>query len=244
MGLQCCQWTSPPFRNRKAVKTEAFLQLCPHTMLLAMMTSILSYSLIRIWWESTWKNASAKARCPHSHMTSTGQSLFTSRKYMQQIKLCCECLMPETWDDMVICDQCEEWHHLKCVGLQEAPSKEVQWLCRVCVNCLYLCVIILICPSLVILIYNNSLLVRLVCLYINWGSKYFTGSPNISTSSWNISSGVQTFWNICSEELFSGGQKFSWRPISDLWDVPFFDLASMLGSSCGQTVFRWKWDMT
>ena len=47
---------------------------------------------------------------------------FVHKQKRKEIKLFCECLMAETWDDMVMCDQCEEWHHLKCVGLQEAPS--------------------------------------------------------------------------------------------------------------------------
>ena len=61
------------------------------------------------------------------------RSKFVNKQKRQQLKLFCECLMPETWDEMVMCDQCEEWHHLKCVGLQEARSKEVQWLCKECV---------------------------------------------------------------------------------------------------------------
>ena len=52
----------------------------------------------------------------------------------KQIELFCTCLMPETFDDMVACDQCEQWYHLKCVGLSVAPQDSVAWLCSKCCN--------------------------------------------------------------------------------------------------------------
>ena len=95
-----------------------------------------------------------------------------------------------------------------------------------CVNCLYLCVIILICPSLVILlfIYNNSLLVPLEYAYT------LTGGPNISQA-------VQIFQRP-PEILVPGGSSILKYLFGGtiFGRCPIFDLASMLGSSCGQTV--------
>ena len=39
-----------------------------------------------------------------------------------EIELFCTCQMPETYDDMVECDTCGDWYHLKCVSLQHAIS--------------------------------------------------------------------------------------------------------------------------
>ena len=48
--------------------------------------------------------------------------------YME-IELFCTCQMPETYDDMVRCDTCGDWYHLKCVGLQVFPAEGEQWKC-------------------------------------------------------------------------------------------------------------------
>jgi len=37
----------------------------------------------------------------------------------REIELFCSCQMPETYDDMIQCDTCEDWYHLKCVGLKK-----------------------------------------------------------------------------------------------------------------------------
>jgi len=42
---------------------------------------------------------------------------------MQEIELYRTCLMPETYGDMVQCDACEKWYHLRCVGLLEPPQE-------------------------------------------------------------------------------------------------------------------------
>ena len=39
----------------------------------------------------------------------------------KEIELHCTCQMPETYDDMIECDTCEDWYHLKCVGLKKFP---------------------------------------------------------------------------------------------------------------------------
>ena len=48
------------------------------------------------------------------------------------IKLYCTCLMPETYDDMIACDVCERWFHLKCVGMPQSPPEEESWICKNC----------------------------------------------------------------------------------------------------------------
>ena len=49
-----------------------------------------------------------------------------------EIELFCTCQMPETYDDMVECDTCGDWYHLKCVGLQQFPAESEQWNCNKC----------------------------------------------------------------------------------------------------------------
>ena len=41
----------------------------------------------------------------------------------RQIELFCECRMPETYDNMIQCDQCCTWFHIKCMNLHAMYSK-------------------------------------------------------------------------------------------------------------------------
>ena len=50
----------------------------------------------------------------------------------REIELFCSCQMPETYDDMIECDTCEDWYHLKCVALAKFPRKNEQWSCKQC----------------------------------------------------------------------------------------------------------------
>ena len=50
----------------------------------------------------------------------------------RQIDLFCTCLMPDTYGDMVACDECERWYHIKCVKLQQCPKEEEKWTCKDC----------------------------------------------------------------------------------------------------------------
>ena len=47
------------------------------------------------------------------------------------IELFCRCLMPETWDDMIECDLCDKWLHMKCENLDTLPFEQ-EWLCKDC----------------------------------------------------------------------------------------------------------------
>ena len=48
------------------------------------------------------------------------------------IEVYCSCRMPETYDDMVECDTCGDWYHLKCVGLKSIPEEDEEWNCIKC----------------------------------------------------------------------------------------------------------------
>ena len=50
----------------------------------------------------------------------------------KNIRLYCNCLMPETWSDMILCDSCDQWFHMQCVGLKAPPALEEQWICNDC----------------------------------------------------------------------------------------------------------------
>ena len=45
------------------------------------------------------------------------------------------CQMPEIYDDMVECEMCGDWYHLKCVSLEQFPAEamELQKMCQVIV---------------------------------------------------------------------------------------------------------------
>ena len=47
----------------------------------------------------------------------------------RQIELFCECRMPETYDNMIQCDQCCTWFHIKSMSLQCIPN---EWYCTNC----------------------------------------------------------------------------------------------------------------
>ena len=49
----------------------------------------------------------------------------------QEIRLYCECDMPEAFDDMVACDGCQQWFHVGCVGFK-SQAKLSTWFCRHC----------------------------------------------------------------------------------------------------------------
>jgi hypothetical protein len=49
-----------------------------------------------------------------------------------EIELFCHCFMPESWDDMIECDLCGKWFHVKCENLSEFPDEEDEWLCSAC----------------------------------------------------------------------------------------------------------------
>ena len=38
-----------------------------------------------------------------------------------------------TYDDMVECEECGEWCHLKCMGLTKAPTEDELLFCNICV---------------------------------------------------------------------------------------------------------------
>ena len=63
-----------------------------------------------------------------------------------EIELFCSCLMPESYDDMVEWDDCGEWYHLKCVGLQKLPSISEQWKCSNCMLKLsvFYCILVIV----------------------------------------------------------------------------------------------------
>ena len=52
---------------------------------------------------------------------------------LQVIQTFCTCNMPEAYDDMIRCDLCDDWFHVKCVNLSSTPAEDEEWLCLSCV---------------------------------------------------------------------------------------------------------------
>jgi hypothetical protein len=51
---------------------------------------------------------------------------------IMNIDVFCSCQMPDTYGDMVQCGLCEQWFHIKCVGLHSLPSSAEEWNCSLC----------------------------------------------------------------------------------------------------------------
>ena len=43
------------------------------------------------------------------------------------------CLMPDTYREMVQCDICHKWFHIKCVGILTLPNTDDKLCCSSCV---------------------------------------------------------------------------------------------------------------
>ena len=48
----------------------------------------------------------------------------------EKIRLYCNCFMPDTWDNMIMCDSCDGWFHFKCIN--QLPSKKEELFCSDC----------------------------------------------------------------------------------------------------------------
>ena len=46
---------------------------------------------------------------------------------IEKIDVYCTCLMPDTYGDMVQCENCHKWFHIKCVGLLTLPNCDDKW---------------------------------------------------------------------------------------------------------------------
>ena len=55
---------------------------------------------------------------PHNKVDIPKQQPLDSYFPFYQLKLFRSCLMPDTYDNMVACDNYEKWYHLKCVGIE------------------------------------------------------------------------------------------------------------------------------
>ncbi|KAL5494151.1 hypothetical protein EMCRGX_G015429 [Ephydatia muelleri] len=51
---------------------------------------------------------------------------------IMNIDVFCSCQMPDTYGDMMQCGLCEQWFHIKCVGLHSLPSIAEEWNCSLC----------------------------------------------------------------------------------------------------------------
>ena len=40
--------------------------------------------------------------------------------------------LPETYDDMIQCENCEQWYYMNCVGLSAPPKDSENWYCSLC----------------------------------------------------------------------------------------------------------------
>ena len=69
---------------------------------------------------------------PHKKVTSIPTENAPFFPYVT-LELFCTCHMPETYNDMVECEERGEWFHLKCMGLTKAPAEDELWFCNKCV---------------------------------------------------------------------------------------------------------------
>lgn len=66
--------------------------------------------------------------------TQASEHLPRPTRSVKSIKVYCVCRMPEDYDDqMVCCDQCDEWFHLACLNLRSQDvNKTKEWKCNGC----------------------------------------------------------------------------------------------------------------
>ena len=50
----------------------------------------------------------------------------------REVEVFCSCLMPESYGDMIQCDKCEQWYHIRCIGLSSIPRDTELWNCHYC----------------------------------------------------------------------------------------------------------------
>ena len=60
------------------------------------------------------------------------QSKIPKKVCTEKIYVYCKCLMPDTYGDMVQCENCHKWFHIKCVGLLTLPNCDDKWSCSSC----------------------------------------------------------------------------------------------------------------
>ena len=54
-----------------------------------------------------------------------------------EIEVFCSCQMPESYGDMIQCDKCERWYHIRRVGLSSIPQDTELWHCHSCCWCVH-----------------------------------------------------------------------------------------------------------
>ena len=66
---------------------------------------------------------------PHKKVASFQTEIAHFFPYVT-LELFCTCHMPETYDDMVECEECGEWFYLKCMGPTKEPTEDELWFCN------------------------------------------------------------------------------------------------------------------
>lgn len=70
-----------------------------------------------------------KKLLPFPVLTQIGERQ-TRRFPAESVNIFCHCKMPEEYGDMIQCDDCNEWYHLKCVGINTSVAGN--WTCKHC----------------------------------------------------------------------------------------------------------------
>lgn len=66
-----------------------------------------------------------------SHFPTLRKPIFDrpTPKYLTVV-VNCKCTRPDSFDNMIMCDKCEEWLHFKCAKITRDP--ETEWFCSDC----------------------------------------------------------------------------------------------------------------
>ncbi|KAG9345738.1 hypothetical protein JZ751_008882, partial [Albula glossodonta] len=64
-----------------------------------------------------------------SVVTETVSTYVIRDEWGNQIWICPGCNKPDDGSPMIGCDDCDDWYHWPCVGLNAAPPEDVQWFC-------------------------------------------------------------------------------------------------------------------
>lgn len=51
--------------------------------------------------------------------------------------ICPGCVLPDNGSPMICCDECNQWYHFNCVGIQQVPPEGENWYCWNCLHSIH-----------------------------------------------------------------------------------------------------------
>lgn len=65
---------------------------------------------------------------------STADEMFNASAPKRSKLICPRCKIDNDSEEMIPCENCKQWHHWVCVGINSAPSPDSPWMCSKCLK--------------------------------------------------------------------------------------------------------------